>query len=92
MNLICIQEKINKLIQKKIMKLSKILHVVSVVMGLIGITMSAWVVLFWPVDAVWFRVTRNVMMFCSITSILAAIWLQIGTIHHMMLEKQGEVI
>ena len=63
----------------KYMKLSKILHVVSIVMGLIGVAMSAWVVLFWPTEVVWFGVTRNIMMFCSITSLLA-----------MMLEKRGE--
>ena len=74
------------------MKLSKLLHVISIVMGLIGMAMSAWVVLFWPADAVWFGVTRNVMMFCSITSLLAAIWIQIATIHHMMLEKRGEIV
>ncbi|HEY4486564.1 MAG TPA: hypothetical protein VJB70_02435 [Candidatus Paceibacterota bacterium] len=61
-------------------------------MGLIGMTMSAWVVLFWPAGIAWFGVTRDVMVFCSITSLLAAIWIQIATIHHMMLEKKGEVV
>ncbi len=74
------------------MKLSKFIHVISVVMGLAGMAMSAWIVLFWPVGAVWFGVTRDVMMFCSITSLLAAIWLQIATIHHTMLEKRGEIV
>ncbi len=74
------------------MKLSKLMHVISVVMGIAGVVMSAWVVLFWPDGAVWFGATKGVMMFCSITSLLAAIWLQIATIHHMMLEKRGEII
>ncbi len=74
------------------MKLSKVLHVVSIIAGLIGVAMSALAVLFWPVDAVWFGVTREIMLLCSITTLLAAIWLQIGTIHHMMLEKRGEII
>ena len=30
------------------MKLSKLIHVTSVAPGLIGVAMSAWVVLFWP--------------------------------------------
>lgn len=74
------------------MKLSKILHVVSILFGLSGIAMWVWIFLFWPDGAVWFGVTRDVMMFCSITSLLAAIWIQIATIHHMMLEKKGELI
>ncbi len=74
------------------MKLSKALHVISVMMGFIGMAMSAWVVLFWPEGAMWFGVTKNVMMFCSIISLLAAVWIQIATIHHIMLEKQGEIL
>lgn len=74
------------------MKLSKLLHVISVVMGLIGMAMSAFAVLVWPAGVVWFGLTREVMLLCSITSLLAAIWIQIATIHHMMLEKRGEII
>jgi hypothetical protein len=29
---------------------------------------------------------------CAITSFLAAIWIQIATIHHIMLEKKGEIV
>ena len=74
------------------MKLSKILHVISVVIGIIGMAMSAFTIMFWPSVVVWFGLTREVMLLCSITSLLAAIWIQIATIHHMMLEKQGEII
>jgi len=74
------------------MKLSKLLHVISVVMGLIGLSMSAFAVLFWPAEVVWFGMTREIMLLCSITSLLAAIWIQIATIHHMMLEKRGEIV
>ena len=74
------------------MKLSKLLHVISAVVGLIGIVMSAFAVLFWPAGVVWFGMTREIMLLCSITSLLAAIWIQIATIHHMMLEKNGENI
>ena len=74
------------------MKLSKLLHVISIVAGLIGISMSSFAVLFWPAGVVWFGLTREVMLLCSVTSLLAAIWIQIATIHHMMLEKRGEII
>lgn len=74
------------------MKLSKILHVISVIAGIIGVVMSAFAVLIWPADTVWFGLTREVMLLCSVTIFLAAIWLQIATIHHMMLEKHGEIV
>ena len=74
------------------MKLSKVLHVISVVMGLIGMAMSGFAVLFWPAGVVWFGLTREIMLLCAITSLLAAIWIQIATIHHMMLEKRGEIV
>ncbi|MDP3763300.1 MAG: hypothetical protein Q8Q92_01430 [bacterium] len=74
------------------MKLSKLFHVISVVMGLIGMAMSALAVLFWPAGVVWFGLTREVMLLCAITSLLAAIWIQIATIHHMMLERRGEIV
>ena len=74
------------------MKLSKYLHVLSVVLGITGMAMSAVSVLFWPAGVVWFGMTRDVMLMCAITSLLAAIWLQIATLHHVMLEKKGEII
>ena len=74
------------------MKLSKLFHVISVILGLIGLAMSAVAVLFWSAGVVWFGMTRDVMLMCSITFLLAAIWIQIATIHHIMLEKKGEII
>ncbi|MFA4831171.1 MAG: hypothetical protein WC862_02670 [Patescibacteria group bacterium] len=74
------------------MKLSKILHVISIIAGLVGVVMSASAVLFWPAGVVWWGLTREVMLLCAITSLLAAIWIQIATIHHMMLEKRGEIV
>ncbi len=74
------------------MNLSKFLHIISVVLGFIGMAMSAISVLFWPVGVVWFGMTRDVMLMCSTTTLLAAIWIQIATIHHIMLEKKGEII
>ncbi|MEK9130552.1 MAG: hypothetical protein AAB429_00350 [Patescibacteria group bacterium] len=74
------------------MKLSQLLHVISVVMGLIGVAMSAFAVLVWPSGTVWFGLTREIMLLCAITSLLAAIWILIATIHHMMLEKKGKLL
>jgi hypothetical protein len=74
------------------MKLSKLIHVASVVFGFIGLLMWVLVLLVWPADAVWFGVTRNLMIVCAVFSFLTAIWLQIATIHHMMLEKRGEIV
>lgn len=69
------------------MKLSSIFHVLSIIFGVTGVLMSAFAVLIWPADVVWFGMTREIMLLCAITSLLAAIWIQIATIHHMMLEK-----
>ncbi len=74
------------------MKLSQLLHVISVVMGLVGVAMSAFAVLIWPSGTVWFGMTREIMLLCAITSLLTAIWVQIATIHHMMLEKKGKLL
>ena len=74
------------------MKLSQLLHIGSIVMGIIGVAMSAFAVLFWPAGVVWFGMTREIMLLCAVTSLLAAIWIQIATIHHMMLEKHGKLI
>jgi len=74
------------------MKLSKVLHVLSVALGLIGFAMSGITILVWPGGVVWFGLTREVMLMCSVTLLLSAIWLQIATIHHVILEKNGEIV
>jgi hypothetical protein len=76
------------------MKLSKALHVISVVAGLIGVLMWFQLIFAWFTAATWFAVTHDLMLMigCTIFSFLAAIWLQIATIHHMMLEQRGEII
>ena len=73
------------------MKLSKIMHVVSVAVGLIGIIVFLTAVLS-GADNVVFGVTKADALLCAGILILIAIWGQIGTIHHMMLEKNGEWI
>ncbi len=74
------------------MKLSKTLHVFSVIAGLAGVLMWLLVFFVWPTGAVWFGVTRELMIACTVFSFLTAIWLQVATIHHMMLEKRGEIV
>lgn len=67
------------------------MHVVSVAVGLVGVLTFAAAV-FGGSDNLVFGVTKIDALLCSGLLILIAIWLQLGTIHHMMLEKQGEVI
>ncbi len=72
------------------MKLSKIMHVASVVVGLIGVV-SFLIAVFGSADAT-FGITKMDALACSAILILIAIWGQVGTIHHMKLEEKGEVI
>ncbi len=72
------------------MKLSKILHVASVVVGLIGIA-SFLVAVFGNAETV-FGISKMDALACSAILMLIAIWTAIGTIHHMKLEERGEII
>ena len=74
------------------MKLSKLLHVLSVLLGLTGVVMWTVAILAWPAGAVRFGVTREVMLLCAILSLLTATWLLIGAMHHITLEKTGEIV
>ncbi len=80
------------------MKLSKVLHVVSAISGVIGV---------FAFFGVWgggmMSETASGMIgygqgYMSMSGssalffIAVAIWLQLATIHHMMLEKRGEII
>ena len=73
------------------MKLSKLMHVVSVIVGLAGVVTFVGAIL-GGADNLVFGVTKIDVLLCAGVLILIAIWLSIGTIHHMMLEKQGEII
>lgn len=78
------------------MKISKLLHILSVISGVVGLFMFF---------GLWGGNTMN-MMYSGMYSqgslmntgmnagifFLIAIWLQIVTIHHMMLEEKGEII
>ena len=74
------------------MKLSKLLHVLSVLVGLAGIVMWTVAILAWPAGAIRFGVSRDVMLLCAIIALLTAIWLVISAMHHITLEKTGEVV
>ncbi|MEK7106098.1 MAG: hypothetical protein AAB895_01930 [Patescibacteria group bacterium] len=73
------------------MKLSKILHIASVIVGFSGIIVFAGAILGGS-DNLVFGITKVDALLCAGILILIAIWTSIGTIHHMMLEKKGEII
>jgi hypothetical protein len=73
------------------MKLSKIFHVISVIVGFIGVIAFVGALLGGS-DNLVFGVTKMDALTCSAILILIAIWSQQGAIHHMMLEQRGEVL
>jgi len=73
------------------MKISKIMHVVSVVVGFVGVYTFLGAV-FGSINNMVFGITKIDALLCSGILVLFAIWGQIGAIHHMMLEKNGEVV
>lgn len=72
------------------MKFSKVLHVVSVVVGLAGVFSLIVAVL--GGDNNMFGITKMDVLACAAVLMLIAIWAAIGTIHHMKLEERGELI
>ena len=73
------------------MKLSRLMHVISVIVGFAGVITFA-VAIFSGDDNFVFGVTKVDALLCAGILILIAIWLQLATIHHMMLEKRGEIV
>ena len=73
------------------MKLSKIMHVVSVVVGFIAVITFLGALLGGNDNNV-FGITKVDALLCTGILVLFAIWGQVGAIHHMMLEKKGEII
>ncbi len=67
------------------------MHIMTILVGFFGIGVIIAAIIAGQNDlAFWF--TREHLLFCSIIVFLIAIYLQIATIHHMMLEKKGEII
>ena len=73
------------------MKLSKVMHVVSVIVGFIGVIVFLGAVLNGS-DNLVFGITKVDALACAAILILIATWTQIATIHHMMLEQKGEIV
>lgn len=73
------------------MKLSKVLHVISVIVGFIGVIVFIGTLLGGSDNEV-FGVTKMDALACAAILMFIAIWSQQGAIHHMMLEKRGEII
>ncbi len=67
------------------------MHVTSVIVGLVGVVVFAGAIL-GGADNLVFGITKVDTLACAAILILIAIWLQIATIHHMMLEKKGKLI
>ncbi len=74
------------------MKISKILHVLSVISGVVGIVMIFNSGNMGMSSMMAGNMNGNMMASNPITYLLIAIWLSIGTIHHMKLEEKGEII
>lgn len=66
------------------------MHVASVVTGFIGVVVFL-IAVFGSSDAT-FGITKMDALACAAILILIATWTQIATIHHIMLEKKGELI
>ncbi len=66
------------------------MHVISVIAGMVGVIAFAISVI-GASDSV-LGITKMDALACTAVLLLIAIWLQIATIHHMMLEKKGEIV
>jgi hypothetical protein len=73
------------------MKFSKLIHVASVIVGFAGVIMFSGAIVGGGDDLV-FGITKVDALLCAGILILIATWLQIATIHHVMLEKKGELV
>lgn len=67
------------------------MHVGSVIVGFIGVVMFLGALSVGS-DGIIYGITKMDALVCVAILILTATWLQIATIHHMMLEKNGEII
>ncbi len=67
------------------------MHLASVIVGFAGVFSFAAAII-GGADNLVFGITKTDALLCAAILILIAIWTQIATIHHMMLEKHREVI
>ena len=73
------------------MKLSKLMHAGSIVSGLAGVIVFAGALLN-AADGLVFGITKIDALLCAGILLLMAVWFVLGAIHHMMLEKKGEIV
>ena len=73
------------------MKPSKLMHVASVLVGFTGVFVFLGALINGS-DNLVFGITKMDALACAAILILIATWLQIATIHHMMLEQKGRSI
>jgi len=73
------------------MKFSKLMHIGSVIVGFAGVITFIGALLGGG-DNIVAGVTKIDALLCAGILILIATWLQLATIHHMMLEKKGELV
>ena len=67
------------------------MHVASVIVGVAGVASFVGAIIGGG-DNLVFGITKVDALFCAGILILIAIWGQIGAIHHMLLEKRGEIL
>ncbi|MDQ3099721.1 MAG: hypothetical protein M3Q44_08310 [bacterium] len=67
------------------------LHVLSIVGGATGIVTFIAACTIGANDT-WLSYTREHLLLSAVAFFVLAIWLQVATMHHMMLEKKGEII
>jgi hypothetical protein len=73
------------------MKISKIVHVLSVISGL-GAVVVAFAAVIAGAGNGAFGLSREHLLFCSGILFLSAIWFGVSAIHHVMLEKERKII
>jgi len=78
------------------MKLSKIFHIVSVISGILGVFafLGLWGggMMSGVYGMMGYGQGQMMSSGSALLFLLIAIWLQLATIHHMMLEKRGEIV
>lgn len=73
------------------MKFSQVLHIISILVGFVGVVTFLAAVFGGADDSV-FGVTKFDALFCTAILFLIAIWATIGSMQHMMLEKRGQIL
>ncbi|PIP58209.1 MAG: hypothetical protein COX02_01415 [Candidatus Vogelbacteria bacterium CG22_combo_CG10-13_8_21_14_all_37_9] len=73
------------------MKLSKLIHLISIIVGLAGVLTFGGAIL-GGADNLVFGITKIDALFCSAILILIAIWTQIGANYYLQLEKNRKII